>query len=401
MQRRVVKHDDHASHIEKLEEIPMVQLVFVHGVATRSGSSYTQSVANRDTLFHEIAFKGRNLTIYSPLWGNHVPRIEPKVFDTDKGVDGSKGVGSFSIHAVASGQMGGLGVTAVPSTGGDVAAVARQNATVAMDAVFAQVLETADHTGQPLTAEQLVVFRKAVEAIEQDAAPARVDRAATDADLAKSLGSVGDSSFGIVRSLGDAVSAVTDRIRNTASTVAFGAVRDFISPAVGLFLGDVFAYLQEGDLRNRIQETVRKDLLRAHEASKAGGGPVVVIGHSMGGVILADMLQDLSAAGLPADLKVAALFTVGSQPGLFRSVGLLAGAVGSDGRTPRPPCVAAWFNVFDPIDPLAFRANPLYSDVEDLVFDSITGLASAHTTYFSRPQFYARFRKRLSTLGII
>ena len=272
---------------------------------------------------------------------------------------------------------------------------------VAITAAFAQVLETADHAGQPLTAEELAAFRKAVEAIEHDAAAARVDGAASDAALAKSLGTVGDASFGIGSSLAKAVSAVTDRIRNTASTVAFGSVRDFISPAVGLFLGDVFFYLQQGGLRDRIQESVRADLVRAHEASKGGGGPVVVIGHSMGGVILADKLQDLDAAGLPADLKVAALFTVGSQPGLFKSVGLLAGAAGPEGLTPRPPCVAAWFNVFDPIDPLAFRADPLYSGVEDLVFDSITGLASAHTTSFSRPQFHARFRKRLSGLEII
>ena len=374
----------------------MVQLVFVHGVATRSDGSYAQGVANRDTLFRKIAFEGRDLTIYSPLWGDHVPRIEPKVFGTDEGV------GSFSIGAAAtSGQMGGLGGAAAAATGGDLAAVARQNATVAIDAAFAQVLETADRAGRPLTAEELAAFRQAVEAIEQNAAPAKVDGAATDAELAKSLGSVGSASFGIGNSLAKAVSAVTDRIRNTASTVAFGSVRDFISPAVGLFLGDVFAYLHQGSLRDRIQEVIRADLICAHEASKGEGGPVVVIGHSMGGVILVDMLQDLDAARLPADLRVAALFTVGSQPGLFKSLGVLAGAAGPDGRTPRPPCVAAWINVFDPIDPLAFRADPLYSGVEDLVFDSITGLASAHTTYFSRPQFHARFRKRLSGGGII
>ena len=103
---------------------------------------------------------------------------------------------------------------------------------VAITAAFAQVLETADHAGQPLTAEELAAFRKAVEAIEHDAAAARVDGAASDAALAKSLGTVGDASFGIGSSLAKAVSAVTDRIRNTASTVAFGSVRDFISPAV-------------------------------------------------------------------------------------------------------------------------------------------------------------------------
>src|SRR3546814_6659330 len=102
------------------------------------------------------------------------------------------------------------------------------------------------------------------------------------------------------------------------------------------------------------------------------------------------MLQDPQGAGLPADLRVEALFTVGSQPGLFRSVGALGGATGPGGHTPKPACVNAWFNVFDPIDPLAFRADPIFSGVQDLAFDSVTGLVSAHTTYFERPQFYAR-----------
>ena len=373
----------------------MVQLVFVHGVATRSGAGYAQSVANRDALFRKVSFDGREVTILSPLWGDLVPRIDPNIFGTDQGVN------SFSIGAPAGGsQMGGLGGT-TGLGGADLAAVARQNATAAIDAVFAQVVETADRRGAELSTEELTAFRLATQAIESNEALARVGAAATDADLTNSLGNLGAHSFGIGSSLANAVSTITGRIRNTASTVAFGAVRDFISPAVGMFLGDVFAYLQQGGPRDRIQEVVRADIIRSHEASTAGRGPVVVVAHSMGGVILSDMLQDLGASGLPADLQIAALFTVGSQPGLFRAVGVLSGTVGPDGKTPRPACVAAWFNVFDPIDPLAFRADTVYSGVEDLAFDSVTGLASAHTTYFSRPQFHARFRKRLTDLGIV
>ncbi|WP_033924243.1 hypothetical protein [Sphingomonas sp. 35-24ZXX] len=373
----------------------MVQLVFVHGVATRSGPGYAQGLANRDALFRKVAFEGREVTILSPLWGDLVPSINPKVFGTDEGVR------SFSIGApVGDGQTGGLGGAPGPG-GADLAAVARQNPTVAIDAVFAQAVGTADSAGVELTAEDLAAFRLAARAIESDDAPARVGAAATDADLARSLGDLGANSFGIGSRLANAVSVVSGRIRNTASTVAFGTVRDFISPAVGMFLGDVFAYLQQGRLRDRIQEVVRTDLVQAHEASLSGKGPVVVVAHSMGGVILSDMLQDLAASGLPADLQIAALFTVGSQPGLFKAVGVLSGSAGPDGKTPRPACVGAWFNVFDPIDPLAFRADALYSGVDDLAFDSVTGLASAHTTYFSRPQFHARFRRRLADLSVI
>src|SRR3546814_8892572 len=118
---------------------------------------------------------------------------------------------------------------------------------------------------------------------------------------------------------------------------------DTLFPYTTLFrsLGDVFAYLREGELRSRIRELIREELAKAWSACEAGSGPMVVVGHSMGGVILIDMLQDPQGAGLPADLRVEALFTVGSQPGLFRSVGALGGATGPGGHTPKPACVNA------------------------------------------------------------
>src|SRR3546814_4494068 len=69
---------------------------------------------------------------------------------------------------------------------------------------------------------------------------------------------------------------------------------DTLFPYTTLFrsLGDVFAYLREGELRSRIRELIREELAKAWSACEAGSGPMVVVGHSMGGVILIDMLQD-------------------------------------------------------------------------------------------------------------
>src|SRR3546814_347110 len=264
----------------------MVQLVFVHGVATRSGPTLVRAVENRNTLFREIAFAGMDVNILSPTWGDAVPSINPKVFGTDEKVR------SFSLGA-GTGQMGGLaGRAAGAATGGDIAQVARVHATVAIDAVFAEALEIAARERRTLSAEELAAFRRAVEAIETDSAPAHVGSAKTDAELARTLGLTGSTSFGIGSTLAKAVSAVTDRIRNAASTVAFGAVRDLVSPSVGFFLGDVFVYLREGELRSRIRELIRAELAKAWSACEAGSGPMVVVGHSMGGEILIDMLQD-------------------------------------------------------------------------------------------------------------
>ncbi len=194
---------------------------------------------------------------------------------------------------------------------------------------------------------------------------------------------------------------MTDYVRNAVSTLGFDAVRGKLSPAVGLFLGDVFVYLKEGEIRQKIRAEVRGMLTKAHAAAKAGKGPLVIVGHSMGGVILVDMLTNPGASQLPADLSVDALLTVGSQPGFFATLDLLAQNPPDGSPRRRPDCVKNWLNVFDPIDPLAFRTDIIFKDAEDFAFNAMTGIAEAHSKYFQRPQFYARSRKRLRELKVL
>lgn len=373
----------------------MVQLVFVHGVATRSGDGYEQAVKNRDTLFREILFEGLQVKIRSPQWGDLVPPVNPEVFKTDSGV------GTFNLSVETQSMGSGLNGGGVHVSDLSLASVAGTNSAIALDAVFAELVETADRNGKALNAANIAAFRKATQAIYEDKTDELLDGAATDEEIAFNLDQDQDNTFSIGSQIKDAIEAITDRLRNTVSTVGFGAVRDSLSPAVALFLGDVFTYLKDGTLRTEIQAKVRADIKAAHEASKMSGEPLVLIGHSLGGVILTDMLVSPKESGLPDDLKVDALITVGSQPGLFQSVGLLAPLAPIGQLINRPKSVYSWYNVFDPIDPLAFRADPIFSDVKDKSFDSITGLTSAHTTYFNRPQFYARCRKRLQEIKVI
>ena len=52
----------------------MVQMVFVHGVATRSSPAYEVEWRNREKLFKEALFEGKSLTSGSPSWGDLVPK---------------------------------------------------------------------------------------------------------------------------------------------------------------------------------------------------------------------------------------------------------------------------------------------------------------------------------------
>lgn len=372
----------------------MVQLVFVHGVATRTNESYETEVANRDRLFRDILFEGRPIAIRAPRWGDLVPPINNDVFS---GTDSLVAYGGLE----ASGGMG-MGLGAAGGGDGfarDVSKLADDQPVVALDAVYATLVEQADADGRLLSDSDMAAFKAATRSIEDGGTG--FPSTASDDELVMFLEDAAPGSYGINSTIKAAVTAVADRIRNETSALVFNSVRDIISPMVGRFLGDVFVYLKSGDLREEIRARVRGEILSAATAARLAGEPLVLIGHSLGGVILYDLLSSPGSAGLPADLDVAALLTVGSQTGLFESMGLFEAGSAGPGLRPGPACVRNWHNILDPIDPLGFRAEPLFEKVEDFAFDSVTGLISAHTTYFKRPQFHARTRARLRALGLV
>ncbi|MBL8552932.1 MAG: hypothetical protein JNL41_01545 [Phenylobacterium sp.] len=375
----------------------MVQMVFVHGVATRTSPAYDQEEKNRDKLFKEVLFRGANpaLNIRAPRWGDLVPEMANKgaSFEGDR-------VGS-SYAALAPAQD-------FEVQGAAMAELTRADPRAAIDAIYATAVDRADRRNEDLTDDDIRAFRAVVRGLAGEAAPAVPD-SATDEELVLNLGAMGASgSYGAIGDkLKRAVAALADRARNTVSTGVSNAFRDDLNPLVGRFLGDIFVYLKADDAqavgtRGRIRERVVADIEAAHADAKAANDKLVLVGHSLGGVILYDLLSSPAGSGLPADLKVDLLLTVGSQPGFFEEMRLFdfkrpAGAA----STPRPASVAAWHNVFDPIDVFGFPVTPMFADASDFKFDSVTGLLSAHTTYFKRPQFYARARKRLEDLGLV
>ncbi|OAP43548.1 hypothetical protein ATB98_24490 [Sinorhizobium saheli] len=374
----------------------MVQLVFVHGVATRDTPEYRAAIGNRDTLFRKLLFTGSDVSIHAPMWGQFVPAIPQTVFETDEGVT------TYSLNigpgpGMAGGLVGEVPVAPVGISDATIGAIGKQDPVAALDAICSEIADRAAREARDLNPEELAAFKRAFEVIDSDAAATVFAGEASTETIAEQL-KTGPGAFGITDVIGEAVLAVTDRVRNAASTLGFGAVRGNLSPAIGLFLGDVFVYLKDGDVRQRIRAEIGKAVTAAHLASKAGKGPLILIGHSMGGVILVDMLANPRAAGLPDDLKVDALLTVGSQPGFFAVLDLLAW---SGAQRKKPGCVNRWLNIFDPIDPLAFRTDTIFEGAEDFSFNSVTGIMEAHSKYFQRPQFYARSRKRLKEFGIL
>jgi hypothetical protein len=139
------------------------------------------------------------------------------------------------------------------------------------------------------------------------------------------------------------------------------------------FFSDVFFYERRG-------EGIRS---ASSEARRGAQPPVMLIGHSLGGIASVDLLSS------PTAPKVDLLVTVGSQAPLLFAMNALG--------TLEPPdrnrvAVARWVNVFDRNDLISFRASEIFADadahVEDHEVSSGQPFPMSHGAYFVNPKFW-------------
>jgi hypothetical protein len=376
-------------------------LVFVHGVAARQTPKYQAWVVQRDALFRRLVM-GEDEAIFDPDWGSGAVRFAKGGWVPTKGAAEAYGIGGPSLA--------GQGISAA-------AIAARHDLEQAVDLALASLLVQQAASGAAPSEEELRVFEAAVRYLEGAADPSAFAPTETDAQFAQSLESeltpllpaaVGEpmSLRNVFSRIGEALKTMTDPLRNAGSDAILKLIREPLSDQVALFLGDIFVYLRwrETDgaagTYNRIFEPIIKDLGRANEA-RAAGRKLVIVGHSLGAVILYDLLTDPravteieTASGKP--LLVDALVTVGAQPGLFADMGLYNRQPAADGRLAKPDRAQRWMNVYDYTDVLSFRTEPFFADVKDYEFDNVAGALEAHSAYFQRPGFYKRLRARLA-----
>jgi hypothetical protein len=157
-----------------------------------------------------------------------------------------------------------------------------------------------------------------------------------------------------------------------------------------LSVGDIFHYLRRGD---EISDYMRRDdrvsmsdyVARCLQKATP---PVVAVGHSLGGIILVDIL---SRKDHP---RVDRLVTIGSQaPALFVLDALEQLRPGSSGIRPFTP----WLNIYDLNDLLSFCAKRPFGDsneIEDVEIASGVPFPLAHGAYFERPELYDEIEAR-------
>lgn len=192
-----------------------------------------------------------------------------------------------------------------------------------------------------------------------------------------------------------AVVAAIDRTGDYASTKVLGSTRISLNGTLGRFFGDIFVYLDErGDIAKpgAIPERILPDLVE--KATE----PLVIVGHSLGGVITYDLLTHY----IP-NRQVDLLVTVGSQISHFEEMKRFHVSdrnVPSNGvpKVGRPRNVKHWINIFDPVDIFSYACEPVFDGVKDYDYDTRTYVIKAHGAYFDQKRFYVRLRDRIDNL---
>jgi hypothetical protein len=157
-------------------------------------------------------------------------------------------------------------------------------------------------------------------------------------------------------------------------------MRNRMMPGLSLFLGDVLAWFA-----NRERILLRLDQAIDQAVAQAGAdGPLVLIGHSLGGVIA---FEYCARSGRPVTL----LATVGSQVGMLGEMGVLeAGAPPPDGKLAVPGRIGTWVNYYEPDDVLSFLAEPVFDRVADIDIDTRAPFPISHGEYWNLPDTYVK-----------
>jgi hypothetical protein len=402
-------------------------IVFVHGVNVRYDPQSDPYVKARSALFRRYALQsntpdGPKPLVLNPYWGEFAAHF-PWGF-------GGLPAGSFESFGDAPAIDGILDLhpslaSLIDRPERALVDVAQNSLETAIDALWRAAAIDLDDTA---IAAFVDVTERIGAYVDANPRPAWLDGLADDRDLLERLieeasrfNSNGDSAgtrsrpaiemFGAdgfsdrlrtaFSRMQDGLFRAADGIRRAATgarrpaDVMFLRARTPFHKLLVTFLGDVFVYFRQREARSSpIADVVSRDLLAGAAERDATGEALIVVAHSMGGIIVYDLLTSALS-----DLHVDTLVTAGSQIAVIEELKLFTSSDrtipnSSQKKVSKPANVGRWLNVFDTTDILGFAAERVFEDVNDHVF--ATGHAWAHGGYFVEPSFHRRLGARLA-----
>jgi hypothetical protein len=199
-----------------------------------------------------------------------------------------------------------------------------------------------------------------------------------------------------------AARTVLDRTGNFASTEILGWSRQSLNANLGRFFGDIFVYMDERGTREapgRIPTFLLSEWDKAIAATP--GEPLIIMGHSLGGVISYDLLTHFRP-----ELQVDLFVSVGSQVSHFEEMKRfrcsrpdIPGAGGP--RVPKWPNIKHWINVYDVVDIFSYSCKSIFDSVDDFYYDTKTYVIKSHGAYLKQARYYERLRDRINKLPAV
>ncbi|EFL18378.1 predicted protein [Streptomyces sp. C] len=243
-------------------------------------------------------------------------------------------------------------------------------------------------TAEPQARELATALARAVTAGALAGAGADADCTAAERDrlvelLTTRLG-------GGARVPGARAAAVLGRLALRVTTQPLlNAWRGSLTAGAAPALGDILRYQARGaGLRAYLRERIT-----------ARPGPTVLIGHSLGGIALVDLLALDAADGGPVP-GVELLVTVGSQAPYLHELGALT-ALAPGSRLPYG--FPRWLNVYDRQDVLSYLAAPVFPGdprVSDHEIRSRQPFPASHSAYWKQQSLYESVERAVTEAGL-
>ena len=399
-------------------------LVFVHGVSNRDNpeykdNEYRDNQLARDAFLRELVvpalgLAAENFQIFNPYWG-------------DEGVKFRWGNASLPETASDIETFGALDqtdlriaadvLTVASPDAPDVIAVAKRSLADAIEIVWSAALPMAE---TPEQAKGLAEsYKQARLYAASNPKPKWLATAKSgnfidqlllevetcDTAVAPAIGNAqaqweSFGAVGLADSLKEALGRIISLPNSTISSAVLTLGRKNTHLRAAQFVGDVFQYLHkrgDEDAPGPIVKKVLGEFKIARNAKTSLDSILIVVGHSLGGVISYDILTYFDPS-----IQVDVLVTVGSQVALFEEMALYRASRPdfvpnpATDRVPRPANVGRWLNVVDANDVFSFRAEGVFEGVKDFQYETGYGAMSAHSGYFRRPSFYQRLGERLA-----
>ncbi|MCI0142092.1 hypothetical protein KNN17_10930 [Arthrobacter bambusae] len=403
-------------------------LVFVHGVNVRcedDPAEFESSVRSRDALFREISFRDAvsespKMAIFNPYWGdlgasfpwNHagLPRGEQETFGPedealslllDEVVTDPSSPGLVALETARRGTLIDaidLLWAASSSRTPNVEEATAWAAAGAAAAQYAHLNPRPAWLGQVGTDPQFISRLR--NELEEFTLPTSAD--SDTSSQQEAFGGTASSKLTAgIELVRKRLPGLTNAARRKVGAAFVSRNRAELHRRLARFFGDVFVYLRfrgTVDQPGQIVSRILSDLERADNLRGQEGKRLYVIGHSMGGVILYDILTNFRP-----DIRIDALVTVGSQVTVFEEMKLFTEHTSDTRFNPgldkisRPANVDCWINVFDEQDVLGFATEGIFSGTKDYAFSTGKPLLAAHSSYFSQPSFHERLAERLGS----